>query len=1084
MATRTVTTVFSVDGEKEYRQKVAEINRSIKELNSEMKLSVEQFKNNATSVEALTEKQDILQRTYNEQAKKIDLMEQAYNKSKESAEKYRKKVEELSDEFERSEKQLQTMKKAGDETSEAHAELAKKTKELEKQLVESTARMKDAEKNATNWSTRLNNAKTDLLKTGEALDEVTRELDDAKNGVDRYADSLDDASDSASEMKDKTSAAVEAIGAAMAAAGLYEAFDQIKDTIYDCISAAMQFETDMTGVFKTVSGDAEQLATIEQGIKDLTTRIPATKTEIASVAETAGQLGIATDDILAFTEVMINLGESTNLSADEAASSLAKLANITGMDAKNYERLGSVIVALGNNFATTEADIVSMATRLASTGSVVGLDEAEIFAIATALSSVGIEAEAGGSAISKLLKNIEVVVKTYGTASEVIASTGYSVRELELMSSNSSGDFKALADSIGVTSKELNGYIETVNKMEAYSSIAGMDDEEFSKAWGENAVIALDKFITGLGNSEESGKSAVEVLSEMGLTEIRLSNAVLALASSGGILTDSVNLANEAWEENKALSEEAGKRYETTESKVAILRNTFDNLKTAIGEDFLVVIEPALENLQDLAEYMTDVAEDGPELASALGGIAGGLGGIAAVAGAAAVIKGVSEALSIFGTNAGLIAGSVGIITGLATAFLIYEENATAISEATETLIKANDKLLEEIDTSQSDYESYVGSLEKDKEKVERLIEKVDLLSQRMHKTPADKAIIKTAVDELNAILPELGLTYDELTGKINLTSEEMRKFADRSFETAKLSALQEYIGALSGQVVDLDIQEAITAEQLKEAQEAYDKAKAANDAYIESASKMGINLAFDSTAWEYSRKQRQAKKELDALIESLAALKSSREGVESELGIVTDLFNTYSEELKKAVAASEEYGKNIAQGLARGMNSGSGIVAKSARDLAKLTEVNISDELEIRSPSRKTRRLGRFAGEGVALGVEDAIPDVEKALSRLTEQFDIEAELAEKMSAMQSSISGVKINPKFGEASYSDYMKLDYDLVHQAANAREQMAQPSDSRVIEITNVLELDGKIIGRKVSRTQWQDNTASARNQGVK
>lgn len=112
-----------------------------------------------------------------------------------------------------------------------------------------------------------------------------------------------------------------------------------------------------------------------------------------------------------FTEVMVNLGESTNLSAEEAASALAKFANITGMSADDYERLGSVIVDLGNNFATTEADIVNMAMRLASTGEITGLSQSQMMAVATALNSVGIEAEAGGSAFSKLLKRFSLPLK-------------------------------------------------------------------------------------------------------------------------------------------------------------------------------------------------------------------------------------------------------------------------------------------------------------------------------------------------------------------------------------------------------------------------------------------------------------------------------------------------------------------------------------------------------------------------------------------------------------------------------------------------------------------------------------------------
>jgi len=158
--------------------------------------------------------------------------------------------------------------------------------------------------------------------------------------------------------------------------------------------AAVEFESAFAGVKKTVDATEEQFAELELGIRNMSKELPASTTEISAVAEAAGQLGIKTQDILSFTKVMIDLGESTNLSSTEAASALAKFANVTKMSATEYSNLGSVIVALGNNFATTEADIVSMATRLAASGELVGLSQAQIMALATAMSSVGIEAEA------------------------------------------------------------------------------------------------------------------------------------------------------------------------------------------------------------------------------------------------------------------------------------------------------------------------------------------------------------------------------------------------------------------------------------------------------------------------------------------------------------------------------------------------------------------------------------------------------------------------------------------------------------------------------------------------------------------
>ncbi len=331
------------------------------------------------------------------------------------------------------------------------------------------------------------------------------------------------------------------------------------------IEPAIEFESAYTGVLKTVDGTPEQLQRIKEDILDLSTNVPTATADIAAVAEAAGQLGIAVEDITNFSSVMIDLGESTNLSSDEAASSLAKFANITRMNADNYSNLGSVIVDLGNNFATTEADIVSMATRLASTGEITGLSEAQIMAVSTALSSVGIEAEAGGSSVSKLLK------------------------EFEVMYQNGSEDLKDYAD------------------------VAGVSLKEFREIYGEDSLKAVSMFISGLNDVERNGRNAVQILSDLDITEIRMSNAVLSLAASDGILTKAVDIANTAWEENTALAEEAGKRYQTTESQIQMAKNSINNAGIALGEVFTPYVAEAARGINEFARNTADWVRENPE---------------------------------------------------------------------------------------------------------------------------------------------------------------------------------------------------------------------------------------------------------------------------------------------------------------------------------------------------------------------------------------------------------------------------------------------------------------------------------------
>src|SRR5690606_27741916 len=175
---------------------------------------------------------------------------------------------------------------------------------------------------------------------------------------------------------------------------------------------AIDFESSFAGVRKTVDASEEEFAALESGIRNMAKELPASVHEINAVAEAAGQLGIEKESILGFTRTMIDLGEATNMTSDIAAESLARFANITQMSQKDFDKLGSTIVKLGNNFATTESDIVAMAMRLAGAGSQVGMSEADILALSTALSSVGIEAEMGGSALSRVMVNMQVATST------------------------------------------------------------------------------------------------------------------------------------------------------------------------------------------------------------------------------------------------------------------------------------------------------------------------------------------------------------------------------------------------------------------------------------------------------------------------------------------------------------------------------------------------------------------------------------------------------------------------------------------------------------------------------------------------
>lgn len=77
MATPGINTKIKLDGEREYKAALAEINGGLKVLKSELNLASEQFRDNAGSVEALTKKNDILERSILTQQEKIEKLKES-----------------------------------------------------------------------------------------------------------------------------------------------------------------------------------------------------------------------------------------------------------------------------------------------------------------------------------------------------------------------------------------------------------------------------------------------------------------------------------------------------------------------------------------------------------------------------------------------------------------------------------------------------------------------------------------------------------------------------------------------------------------------------------------------------------------------------------------------------------------------------------------------------------------------------------------------------------------------------------------------------------------------------------------------
>jgi TP901 family phage tail tape measure protein len=349
---------------------------------------------------------------------------------------------------------------------------------------------------------------------------------------------------------------------------------------------AMKWQSEWTGVQKTVSGTPAQLDALEKSLRQMAKTLPTSHEEIAAIAEAAGQLGVATPNIASFTKVMVDLSQSTNLTADEAATSVAQFMNVMKSAPDTVSNFGAALASLGNNGASTESDIVALAQRLSGAGKLIGASESDVLGLASAMANLGIQAELGGGAASRSLTKMYAAVKGGGP------------------------------------------------KLEAFAATAGMSAQEFADAFNKQPMQALDAFLKGLGHIKDSGGNVVAALNAVGLSGTQNMQVILRLAGAGDQLTNTLALSSKAWKDNTALVIEANQRYATAESKAKVAMNTIRDGAIDVG----AVVLPIFVKLVDIVANVATAFGDLPGPVKTAAVILAVLAAALALAGGAALI--------------------------------------------------------------------------------------------------------------------------------------------------------------------------------------------------------------------------------------------------------------------------------------------------------------------------------------------------------------------------------------------------------------------------------------------------------------
>lgn len=544
-------------GENALRQLQAEARRNIASLGSggkaydvykaKMNGLSSQMKQSASNVNLLKSKYDALKQSTSQLPKEIDKLTGSL-KQKQSTlkttgtllESQKEHLKHLQKTYGKTSEAALKYKDTVANTSKAYKNTEKEVKALETQIKSLNGTFSSQQRELQSLPTKIANAETGYFKLRDAMQQTHTAF---RNNGGKLAD--------VAQRFNDVGGRVQAFGQKMSGFGdgLSKMTAGLSTGMYLAGKAAIDFESSFAGVVKTVNGSPEQLNRIRQGFLDLSTQIPVSANELAKIGEVAGQLGIKTENILDFTKTIADLGATTNLSAEEGATSLAQFMAVMGTSQSNIRNLGSSIVELGNNFATNERSIVEMAQRLSGMGKQTNMAEADVLGLAAALSTVGIEAEAGGSAMTQVMNKMQNAVASGGDG------------------------------------------------LQKFASAAGVSANEFANAFRTRPVEALQMLLKGLDEVKENGGNVNEVLAGLGITGIREADAIKRLA--GALNGDSglgkaLDIANKGWKENNALTKEASIRYQTSASKLKMAKNEIQKMAIEMGSQLLPKLAQAL----------------------------------------------------------------------------------------------------------------------------------------------------------------------------------------------------------------------------------------------------------------------------------------------------------------------------------------------------------------------------------------------------------------------------------------------------------------------------------------------------------
>lgn len=317
----------------------------------------------------------------------------------------------------------------------------------------------------------------------------------------------------------------------------------------DAAKKAIEFESTMADVAKVVDGLRDQNGAftksyyeMSDALLNMSKSIPMTADALGQIMASAGQAGIASEDLAKFTETAAKMGVAFDTTAEQAGEWMATWRTALNLSQTQVTALGDQLNYLGNTTSENALKLSEVVTRVGALGQTAGLSAGEVAALAASMP--GVTAEISATGIKSMMIAMTAGASATSKQAAVLQQLGFTASDMaNRMQTDAKG---AIIDLLGA-----------IKQLPAAEQTAAL-----SQYFGKESVSSIAPLLKNLGYLQQQFAKVGD-----------------AAAYSG------------------SMEAEYAVRADTTANKLQLMQNKLAVLQVQIGNKILPYVNDALDDL-------------------------------------------------------------------------------------------------------------------------------------------------------------------------------------------------------------------------------------------------------------------------------------------------------------------------------------------------------------------------------------------------------------------------------------------------------------------------------------------------------